>query len=186
MEEKEEEVKKFYVYIHFKKDSLEPFYIGKGSGNRYQCPHGRSRYWNNIVRKHGFAADILKYFDKEQDAFDYEKEMIKFFREEGFKLCNMTDGGEGASGLKQSPEHRSKMSAAHKGKTLSPEHCAKVGKTKIKTIIATNFKHWGRFEIRGGRQEMWALGFNQSAVSKCARCVKKSHKGHSFRFKDTE
>lgn len=125
----ESKEKKFYVYIHFKKDSLEPFYIGKGTGNRYQSSHGRNRYWNNIANKYGFVPDILKYFENEQDAFDYEKEMILFFKSEGYKLCNMTEGGEGASGFQHSQEARAKMSAAQKGVSkppLNPETRAKL------------------------------------------------------------
>lgn len=125
MEEKEE-AKKFYVYIHFKKDSLEPFYIGKGTGGRMKATSHRNQYWQRIVNKHGFIADVLKYFSSSEAAFDYEKEMIKFFRDQGFKLCNLTDGGDGAAGVTISPETRLKMSIAKKGVKKSPEHIEKI------------------------------------------------------------
>lgn len=80
-------------------------------------------------------------------------------------------------------EHRAKIGAAQKGKTKSPEHRAKIAATKIKTIIATNLSTGETFEING-KQEMKALGFNSGNVSSCARGVRASHKGHTFRFKD--
>lgn len=88
-------------------------------------------------------------------------------------------------GKTKSPEHRAKISEAGKGKTLSPETRAKIGATKIKTVIATNLSTGEVFEING-RQEVWALGFDHGNVSKCANGLLKSHKGHSFRFKDTQ
>lgn len=83
-----------------------------------------------------------------------------------------------------SPEHRAKIAAANKGKKHSQEHRAKNAAAKIKVIIATNLNTGEVFEIRGGHLEMKALGFCRRHVSACARGVYKSHKGHSFRFKD--
>jgi NUMOD3 motif len=41
---------------------------------------------------------------------------IAFYRAQGARLVNATDGGEGATGFKMSPEARRKMSEAKKGK----------------------------------------------------------------------
>lgn len=53
-----------------------------------------------------------------------ERFWIAFFRALGCRLTNGTDGGEGACGLKLSPEARAKMSKSHRGLKQSPEHIA--------------------------------------------------------------
>lgn len=96
----------FYVYEHRRADNGEVFYIGKGSrtkkkafGRAYSTEN-RNRYWNNIVNKHGFTAHILCEFDKECDAFSMEIDLINKYGNvfKSGRLCNMTNGGEGACG----------------------------------------------------------------------------------------
>ncbi len=163
----------FYVYVHFTKDGLIPFYIGKGKGKRINDTYNRNRYWNRIVKKHGFVSDTLKYFDNEQQAFDYEVEMIKFFKAEGVKLANLSLGGEGASGVKRSKAEKEKLSNLYKGK--------KFGFENANQIIATN-KDNGTEITMQGNTEIKELGFNPSHVSKCIRGIRQSHKNHTFRF----
>jgi len=45
-----------------------------------------------------------------------EKFWIGYYRMIGANLTNLTDGGEGAPGYKQSPEHRQKIGLSNKGK----------------------------------------------------------------------
>ena len=105
----------YYVYLHFKPNG-ELFYIGKGSGRRARrlIVSNRSKYHSAIVNKYGKENIECLIFsrDSEQDAFETEKAWIKVAREAGIKLCNHTDGGEGASGNKPSIESRIKMSLA--------------------------------------------------------------------------
>jgi len=119
---------KHYVYIHFKTDTLEPFYIGKGSGVRYKFTSNRSIHWKRIRAKHGFTPDILEYFHTHEEAIEYEKEMISFFRKE-YKLCNHTDGGEGTFGMVHSEETKRKIS--ENASSRRPEVAAKISKSKI-------------------------------------------------------
>lgn len=97
------EEKKFYVYVHRyasgpKKGDV--FYVGKGSGKRAWAVSRRSDYWNNIYRKFGRSVYVLGYFKEEACAFSIEVALIKFYGRE--KLCNLTDGGDGASGYGRS------------------------------------------------------------------------------------
>jgi NADPH-dependent glutamate synthase beta subunit-like oxidoreductase len=57
----------------------------------------------------------------ESDAFTLEIERISFWREAGVDLTNMTDGGEGVSGLCHSDETKALWSAQRKGKAISEE-----------------------------------------------------------------
>lgn len=51
---------------------------------------------------------------------------IAFFKSEGHRLTNLTDGGGGLRGRKHSDEVRARMSASHTGKKLSAEHRQKL------------------------------------------------------------
>ena len=54
-----------------------------------------------------------------------------FIEEIGIKnLCNLTNGGEGVSGLKHSEESKKKISLFKKGKKLSKETCRLISKNK--------------------------------------------------------
>ena len=76
----QEQIKKFYVYAHYKKSNDELFYIGKGSTSRAYVKSKRNIHWKNIVNKHGFNYKILEYFDNENDALKMEEDLISFYR----------------------------------------------------------------------------------------------------------
>jgi hypothetical protein len=139
----------YYTYGHYKADSKELFYIGKGKNNRAQEKDSRSDWWQNIVNKHGFSTEIFAEWPTEKEAFEHEKFLIECFKDLTV-LCNLTNGGEGCSGyvwtkeqkdkLKNRLPHntgkvwnesvRQKISLAQKGKkrpSHSPEHCRKIG-----------------------------------------------------------
>jgi hypothetical protein len=113
----------FYTYAHINKDTNKIFYIGKGFENRYKSTDRRNSYWHNIVNKHNFNAEILAYWNTEKEALDHEMLLISCFKDMGYKLANMTDGGEGTSGYKHSDETKLKMSK----KSLSIETKEKIG-----------------------------------------------------------
>ena len=100
----------FYVYLHHKKDTNEVFYIGKGKEKRAYVKNRRNPYWKNIVNKHGYYVTFLKQNITEKEAFDLEMLTIKQYKEQGIPLTNMTDGGEGLSGIVVSEETRKKLS----------------------------------------------------------------------------
>jgi hypothetical protein len=82
-----------YVYGHYKADTGELFYIGKGTGKRAWVLDGRNPYWNNVVNKHGVEIKILYNDLTEEEAFNKEKELIQ---EIGLdNLTNILEGGQG-------------------------------------------------------------------------------------------
>lgn len=106
---------KFYLYAHYRNDTGEVFYIGKGVGNRYKSKQGRNPYWENIVKAHGYKVEILQYFATEEDAFRAEQSLIADLGRKDLGkglLVNMSDGGEGASGAVRTPEQRKRYSAS--------------------------------------------------------------------------
>lgn len=96
----ETEDRRFYVYVHKKATTGEVFYVGKGVKSRATSKHSRSLYWNNTVNKHGFTVEkVLKDLTNEE-ACTEEIKLIAKLKEEGTKLCNISDGGETGPGLK--------------------------------------------------------------------------------------
>ena len=120
----------FFVYIHRRPDTGEVFYVGKGTRTklkqyiRANTTSRRNIYWRRVVAKAGgFSVEVLADFFDEVDAFAYECELISAHGRVGVggALCNLTDGGEGHSGLSPSEETRRKMSNAHRGRP-KPDH----------------------------------------------------------------
>lgn len=115
----------FYVYAHYRNDTNTVFYIGKGKGARATELIKRNKYWNNIVKKHGFTIKIWADNLTEDQAFAMEKEWIILYGRvdtgEG-KLVNLTNGGEGTSGAIISEQTRQKLM----GRIISPEHRQKI------------------------------------------------------------
>ncbi len=97
----------FYVYVHYRNDNNVPFYVGKGSGNRYLCKKSRNQHWSNIVNKVGYRVEIIEDNLTEEESFIREEYYIKFFGREDLNegtLVNFTNGGEGTSGFKHTNE----------------------------------------------------------------------------------
>lgn len=100
--------KDFYVYVWLRKNLYSPFYVGKGSGyrdtdrQRKGCKPPKDK---NRIRR--VATNLT-----EEDAFALEKTLIRFYgkKSEGGILINLTDGGEGRSGLSHSEETRALLS----------------------------------------------------------------------------
>ncbi len=119
---------KHYTYAHYTKDTSELFYIGKGQGRRarQQDKDTRSRWWHSKIKKHGgFTVEILCYWNTEKEALEHEKLLISIFKNQ---LVNLTDGGEGCSGYKPTPETVQKIKKALTGVKFSKERCQNISK----------------------------------------------------------
>jgi hypothetical protein len=104
-------------YLHLRPDG-SLFYVGKGGAERARTFRKRNPHHKNIVAKHGPENIIVSLIPcaSEEEAFSTEVQLINSFRQLGYNLCNMTDGGEGCSGYIKSEETREKLSKAMKGK----------------------------------------------------------------------
>jgi hypothetical protein len=98
----------YYTYGHYKADSKELFYVGKGKGSRAHEKDSRSDYWRNIVNKYGYTVEIFAEWEFEKDAFIHERFLIDCFQDLT-DLCNLTDGGEGCSGYVWTDEQKAKL-----------------------------------------------------------------------------
>lgn len=114
---------KYYTYAHFTKDTKKLFYIGKGSNRRAWQTSSRNRYWTNVVKKHGRTVELLAEWDTEEEAFEHERFLIGCFETQ---LVNLTEGGEGTSGRKQSEKEKLKRSKKLKGISLTKDRKANI------------------------------------------------------------
>lgn len=108
----------FYVYIHYRLDNMQPFYIGKGTGDRAHRKNNRSKWWLNIVNKFGYEVKIVSDNLSEEDAFELEIFLIDELGRKDLNkgpLINLTNGGDGVSGYKFTEEQRKALSDSHKG-----------------------------------------------------------------------
>lgn len=88
---------KYYVYEWIRLDTNEPFYVGKGCGNRWRrLTRDDNGHFNNIVRSIPCVVNILHDNLDEQIAYDFECYYIWLYRDIiGYDMCNICDGGEG-------------------------------------------------------------------------------------------
>ena len=121
----------FYVYLHLKKGTNTPFYVGKGIGPRAWKNSGRSERWTRISKKYGHDVEIL--FDNlsEEQAFDLELNTILELKYFGYDLANHTIGGGGCAGYVWNQEQRERLSKSLKGKKRTQEQVERSSKARI-------------------------------------------------------
>lgn len=116
----------FYVYIIFRRDGT-PCYVGKGCNRRWRLlpkhrnnPHLR-RIANNSDGE--LPTVVIRSGLIEDEAFETEIALIKAIGRtiNGGPLVNLTDGGEGPSGLVHSQKTLDAIAAKNRGKKRSPE-----------------------------------------------------------------
>ena len=188
----------FYTYAHYTPDG-RLFYIGKGHGKRAYVFHKRNNYWNHIVEKCGKPdVHILANWDTEQEAFDHEVLLIDCFKELGHKLVNLSNGGEGSSGLQHSEEFKKRLSVIHKGNkynlgrtTSAKQKATASALLKGNTYVAGNTYQrkwvWIGTNIKTGEvvkfigeKAMKDASIQHANVIKCINGLRKSHKGYTW------
>lgn len=117
----------YYTYAFLREDGT-PYCVGKGRGRR--C-FDKKRTINPPSDPDRII--ILKKNLTEEEAFRHEIYMIYVLgkKKHGGLLHNITDGGEGVSGMVHSEEAREKIGKAFRGKKLSEEHKEKLRQQKM-------------------------------------------------------
>jgi len=107
----------FYVYAYLREDGT-PYYIGKGRGRRAYNQSDRAI----LPPKDKTRIKILLDNLTEEQAFVNEIDYIKWYGRKNNDtgiLRNLTNGGEGPSGMIHSEETKKRMSEKQKGKIVS-------------------------------------------------------------------
>lgn len=145
----------YCVYQHIRLDTGVPFYVGKGrvATRRAYKMTIRNRLHKNIQNKTNIKVEILKYFEDETEAYDFEEKLINLYKLFGYCKANLGTGGQITSGyvawnkgIPFSKEARAKMAKAQTGKRQSKETIEKrrknlIGKNKGKPVWITGKGH---------------------------------------------
>lgn len=86
----------FYVYEWYVKETGEIIYVGKGTRNRYKV-RKHNRMFDDYIRRIDCESRIVKTFDDEKAAFNYESERMSELKSQGQCVCNINKGGKGGS-----------------------------------------------------------------------------------------
>ncbi len=126
----------YYTYTH-STPTGEVFYVGKGHDNRAYTYRDRGWAWREAVAKaKGILIKIDTEWNTEEEAFEHEKFLIQHHKSLGAKLVNLTEGGKGPLGYKQSEAVRalkSKLMTGYAHKTITCPHCnTSGGETSMK------------------------------------------------------
>ena len=161
----------FYVYEHLRPDNMQVFYVGKGKGKRAKSKFDRNNYWHNIVNKHGFMVKFIATNIDEELAFLVEQERIDQLKKLNISLVNMTNGGEGSSGLKMPKSAKDKISKTHKGKKLSNEQKEKMSISLKKIVKSKEWQEKITASLTGRKRKPEENIGAAKAVSKKVTCV---------------
>jgi hypothetical protein len=127
------------IYGYVDPRSGELRYVGKSSsGTRrpLQFTAHRTRCGNWIKSLAPLRPEIVVLEELADDCTDAdlneaECHAIAYWKFLGARLTNLTLGGEGARGLEKTPETRARLSAALRGRKVSPKHKAAISAAKI-------------------------------------------------------
>lgn len=125
----------FYVYEWFIKKTGEIIYVGKGCNNRYKV-RKHNRFFNDMIRRFDCESRIIKYFENEKDAFDYEYIRVHELKEIGQCVCNIYEGGTGGVKSWWTDELRKKYSEKNVMKSENQRQRMKDNNPMSNPIIA--------------------------------------------------
>jgi NUMOD3 motif len=153
----------FYTYLWLREDGT-PYYVGKGvkdrawhSGEGHRPPKDKARI-------------LIQEFPSEQDAMSAEVFLIAYYGRKDLGtgcLRNLTDGGEGSSGL--SVENRAKKADAQRGKKYSVE-------SREKMAVAKRGKKWSS----ESRAKLSAANLGRKHSPEARARMSKAQQGRTF------
>ena len=143
----------FYIYEWFIVETGEIFYVGKGTGKRYQVKK-RNQIFNSYLSNYNCDVRIIRYFDDEEESFRYEERRIEELKKIGLAKANLNYGGNGGVASIWTKEMRARMSINNPMKAeeqkirmslfnpmKDPKVAEKVGKKHAKIVIYQD-KEW--------------------------------------------
>lgn len=86
----------YYVYEWFIVATDEVIYVGKGTRSRYRVKK-HNKLFNEMLKRFECESRIIKEFETEREAFDFEFERVNELRSIGQCVCNLRNGGFGGS-----------------------------------------------------------------------------------------
>jgi hypothetical protein len=166
----------FYVYVYRDprpSKNNQPVYVGKGTGDRDLSHWSRGSHnkpfqdFISHLKQRGLVATCQRVFETgdETEAFTKEVELIALYGRRNLKtgtLFNLTDGGEGGSGMIRTAEHKavdSRFSTEHwqdpvyRAKVVAAQTTAQgTPEARAKKSVSST-EAWANPEVRTKRQK---------------------------------
>lgn len=143
----------FYVYEWYVKETNEVIYVGKGTNRRYKVTK-HNKFFNEFIKRFECESRIIKYFEKEKDAFTYEYDRVKELKQIGQCVCNIYDGGFGGTTSWWNEKRRDEYSKknvmknevqrkrmSEKNPMKNPKTAEKVNSQKRKAVIVDGIRY---------------------------------------------
>lgn len=179
----------YYVYEWFIVETGEIIYVGKGTGKRYTV-RKHNRFFNDMIKRFNCESRIIKTFNDEQEAFQYEFDRINELKDIGQCVCNIYQGGLGGTTNWWTDELRKKYSEHNVMKSRNqrermsernpmkdPKVSKRVAKKKSRAVII------GDAEYESVKEAHEKLGHATDTIREW--CVKGiNSKGEICRYKD--
>lgn len=145
----------YYVYIHYKKGTEIPFYVGKGKlrksmldksaviyFERAHIRHDRNSVWKRTVNKYGVDVVVYASCQSDKEAQRLEIALIKEFGRKDLKtgsLTNMTHGGDGGTVIFSEAEKK-RRSERMKNNPVTPEWRANMTAGRRRVVSPSQIK----------------------------------------------
>lgn len=137
--------------------------------------HTHKNNWIKSLQVRDMKPEVVILEETNRESLqELEKCAIQHYREMGFRLTNLTDGGEGCTGRKLSPEARAKISAAQKGRVRSEETRKKTSESQKKRFQANPVSEEQLLKMRIGLASR-SPGESQAAHKRAAKALAESN-----------
>lgn len=181
----------YYIYEWFIVETGEIFYVGKGTHLRYRV-RKHNQFFNDMIKRYHCDSRIIKEFETEKEAFDYEFERIAELKSQGQCVCNISKGGVGGStkwwtdelkdtysrkNVMKSEDQRNRMKKNNPMK--DPQIAEKANAQKRKAVIINGVEFKSVKEVRDH------YGVSQTTVNEWCRKGRTSF-GEPCSFKDNK
>ncbi len=185
---------RYYVYGHFTKTSDKLFYVGVGTSilkslkeksrfSRAYHFHNRTKFWKNVVEKHGIVVKILSTWNTKEESLKEEARLVALhgrrFNGTG-SLVNLSSGGE------IGPVGRSSVISEAQRQHLSD----------LKSIYLYVYNSEGMFlkKIRTIKETAKFCGVTYNAIHSCMKTknysngyfIFREYKGESLTYKSSD
>lgn len=153
----------YYVYEIFIKETNEIIYVGKGTGNRYKSKK-KNKMLNRLMEENECETRITNYFDKEEYAFEAERQRIVELKEKNQAICNNAVYSTGGVGYVWDEKRRKEKSVNNPMKR--PEQRERMSKNNPMKNSET-----AKIVSKKKSHEVFVGDKKYPSIKMCAKCL---------------